>query len=101
MLLFLITIVALSVSSCSLCVRLLVWSSSKTAPDPRNDETGQQQHQRRQNREAEHDYEVGGNIIKPLLSSLVGVVLRLFGGHFLVRQGEPNLFAAFYLLKRP
>ena len=34
-------------------------SSSKTAPDPGNDETREQQHHRRQNREAQHDYEVG------------------------------------------
>jgi hypothetical protein len=40
-------------------------------------ETKQQQHQRRQNRDAEHDREVEGKTIKPLLSFLVGVVPRL------------------------
>jgi hypothetical protein len=46
----------------------LVRSSSKPAPDPRNDQTRQQQHQRRQTRKAEHDREVEGKIIKPLLT---------------------------------
>ena len=65
-------------------------SSSKPAPDPSNDKTRQQQHQRRQNREAEHDCEVGGKIIKPFLLFLVGVSPRLFGGLFLVRQANPT-----------
>ena len=82
-------------------VHLSVRSSSKPAPDPSNDQTRQQQHQRRQNGEAQHYCEVGGKIIKPLLSFLVGVAPRLFGGHFLVRQGEANLFATFDLLRRP